>query len=332
MYDVLIVGGGPGGASCALSLCRQGLRVLVLEKETIPREKPCGGGVPSIVMSWLGFDSPDEIGLEIGRMAYTYDGALQEEVPIPARSAYSIVRKEFDAAVLSSAERAGASILGNEAVSEIRETDRDVTVRCRSGKTFSASYAVGADGGGSTVARALRLGGHLKGYVATSAVMELPYPREGGCDSPGKAFLDFGFIRRGYVGLLPKNSHTSLGVYALGAVSRASLQAHLIRYAGCLDFPSDSLKGVQCQVRVIPLYDKHRPLNTGRVLLVGEAGRLVDALSGEGIRHAVRSGMIAGEVLASALSQGSSIEVYTERVRREIGEELLLARRFAAVV
>ena len=65
--------------------------------------------------------------------------------------------------------------------------------------------------------------------------------------------------------------------------------------------------------------------------LAGDAGGLVDALSGEGIRHAVRSGLLAARHVAGALEAGAGVEGYTEAVHADLGPELTLAGRLARV-
>ncbi|HET8715769.1 MAG TPA: FAD-dependent oxidoreductase, partial [Holophagaceae bacterium] len=73
-HDALILGAGPAGASAAWSLAKAGRRVLLLEKDPLPRVKPCGGGVSPQVAQWFDFDFSPVISNRVTRMRFTWKG------------------------------------------------------------------------------------------------------------------------------------------------------------------------------------------------------------------------------------------------------------------
>ncbi len=72
MYDCIIVGAGPAGGTAAYHLAKQGRSVLVLEKESLPRYKPCGGGVSPAIAQWFDFDFSPAISLKVDELRFTW--------------------------------------------------------------------------------------------------------------------------------------------------------------------------------------------------------------------------------------------------------------------
>ena len=72
MFDCIIVGAGPAGGTAAYHLAKRGHSVLVLEKESLPRYKPCGGGVSPAVQEWFDFDFSPAISVKVNSLRYTW--------------------------------------------------------------------------------------------------------------------------------------------------------------------------------------------------------------------------------------------------------------------
>lgn len=108
MFDCIIVGAGPAGGTAAYHLAKKGRSVLVLEKETLPRYKPCGGGVSPVVADWFDFDFSPAISLKVKTVRYTWNmedvvlADLQTPEPI-----WMVRRDIFDHFLIQQAQNKG---------------------------------------------------------------------------------------------------------------------------------------------------------------------------------------------------------------------------------
>lgn len=144
-YDVIIIGSGPAGATAAFFLGEAGRKVLVLEKEILPRYKPCGGAISGRVLEQFPFSFEQVIRSKASAISYAYGGKMVT-VPFKAPSLLMVMRSEFDATLLSHAQvetRQGARI------GTVLESDEKVTVETTDGERFEAEALIGADGANS---------------------------------------------------------------------------------------------------------------------------------------------------------------------------------------
>ena len=303
-YDVIIIGGGPAGATAAFFLGRAGRKVLVLEKETMPRYKPCGGAVSAHVLEQFPFSFEQVIQTRVDVVSYVYGGKMVT-VPLKDSSLCMVMRNDFDSFLLSHAQveiRQGAKI------GTVKETDEKVTVETMGGERFEADYLIGADGANSFTARALGLRQHK--IMAGGIEIEASAPENILRRFAHKLLLVFGEVGFGYVWIFPKADHLSIGIGGLHP-RPGELQSAMERVMRQF--------GIQIEGQVrhghpIPIYTHSEQLGTARSLLVGDAAGLVDPVTGEGIRFAIRSGRMA----AKAIMAGS-IESYSNRVDHSIG-------------
>jgi geranylgeranyl reductase family protein len=307
IYDAIVVGGGPGGATAAYFLGEAGRRVLVLEKERLPRYKTCGGGLSSGVFDLFPFSFEPVIESRVRGTVY----ALRHRhvtIPMPGSSIHMVMREDFDAHILS---HACAEVRSKSAVRSVTELEDRVVVETRSGETYESRYLVGADGASSTVARSLGLR-RSKTLVAAIEV-ETPVPPPVMERFAGLPVFIFGEVREGYLWVFPKAEHLSVGIAALHP-RPGELQATLERVMRRYQIPLD---GIPRHGHPIPIYTGREPIATRRALLVGDAAGLVDPFSGEGIRYAVKSGKLAAEAILDG-----RLEDYPRRVQRQIGSSL----------
>jgi geranylgeranyl reductase family protein len=316
-YDVIVVGAGIGGAAAAYYLGEAGYRVLVLERERLPRYKPCGGGVPSSVLGYFPFHLDEAIEARLARIHYSYRGEEEVTIPLPGEAVAMVMRAQFDALIL---EQANCEVQEATAVTKLVEDNDSVVVSTKDGQEFRGRYLVGADGANSIIARELGL--RRGKFLGAAIEVEVPLAQRAMADWAQTALLEFGAIKGGYLWIFPKREHLSVGIGAFRK-SKAKLRDVLRQEMAKFGI---SLDGITLHGHPLPIYFRSERLNTARSILVGDAAGLMDPLSGEGIRYAIKSARLAVE----AIIRGE-LDKYTARVQREIGANLSRARWVAAL-
>ena len=304
LYDVIVVGGGPGGATAAYYLGEAGRRVLVLDKETFPRYKACGGATSLRLLEEFPFDFGPVI--ESSVKAVTL--AIREEsvtLHLPESPIRMTMRADLDEFLL---RHARAEVRQGDRVKSVLEKSDRVIVTTQKGREFEGRFLVGADGANSVVAHSLglRRDKTLLGAIEVEAPVS-PEVFQRFQDAP--VFI-FGEIGMGYLWIFPKAEHLSVGIGALHP-KPGELQATLLKVMERYGIPIHDLA---MHGHPVPIYTGREKIATARTLLVGDAAGLVDPLSGEGIRFAVQSGHFAAEAILS-----NRIDRYEARVHRKIG-------------
>lgn len=319
--DILIVGGGPAGSSCAWKLQQSGLDVLVMDKRNFPRDKTCAGWVTPQVFQALEID-PHQYGQRrvlqpiTGFRTGLIRGAhveTQYEKPM----SYGIRRCEFDHELLV---RSGARCRLGQSVRTMRYSgDRWVV-----NEEIEARLLVGAGGHACPVARRSGARDDPRASVVTAQEIEFPIGVEQaglvGADAriPQLYFCD---DLRGYGWCFRKGAYLNIG---LGRLDSRHLLSHVRGF--CDDLRRRG--SVSCEIppgfhgHAYQLYEGVQPrLLDERVMLVGDAAGLAYPQSGEGIRPAVESGLMAARVILEAGGDygRSSLEPYQRRITERFG-------------
>ena len=281
IYDVAIVGAGPGGSTCAALCADAGLSTLVIERSIFPREKVCGDCVNPAC--WPIFDrlqvSERVLALPHSRIEEVQfigtDGrSVRHPLPASSRGEIAVKRSLLDDLLLHRARELGAEVREGATV---RALEHGWNIQTTAG-TFSARTLVAADGRNSTVARLLGL-------------LPLAEKDRIGVQTQFPAPQDFGnrvlmrFHPRGYCGLASVGD----GQLNLCLVSTArhigDLKAWAVR-----EF---ALSPTQEWRTITPLARAAVPATHANLLLVGDAARVVEPFTGEGIYYALASGELA---------------------------------------
>ena len=291
MYDVIVAGAGPAGSTAARLCAEHGLRTLLLEKERIPREKPCAGGLSIAASRELGLSLPGNLIERRCRGMRLVVGETQTTVEVEHDVAFMVRRSSFDAFLAGEAARAGAELHEGEGCTVAARDEGYVSVGTQKG-SYRAKTLIGADGYFSAVAKVVRPP-FSTDEIRFCLITEIPLPEAEIEQRLGDLVeIDYGAVELGYAWLFPKRDHIAAGVG--GSSSRArSMKETFIRFLHARDLP------VPRRIRgcYIPISRFRSPVRAGRVLLAGDAAGFVDSFSGEGIRYAAASGRLAAEAV-----------------------------------
>src|SRR5437660_8337532 len=292
IFDVAIVGGGPAGSSCAAFCALAGLRALVLEREKFPREKVCGDCLnPSCwsVLEHLGvaqqvralphskLESVEFIGIDGHQVIVDLPNGEQCEI--------SVKRCLFDDVLVKRACDVGAQIREETTVTSLANNG-NWKIETATGESFSAQVLVGADGRNSTVARLCNLLPHpTRERVALQAHVPLP-------QNFGRRIV-LQFLPQGYSGQAPVND-AELNLCLVGTPPTISeLRQWAQRHFQIA--PDQSWR------TITPLTRSPVPCGHENVLFVGDAARVVEPFTGEGIYYALRSGELAAAAIGKII-------------------------------
>jgi geranylgeranyl reductase family protein len=291
--DVLIVGGGPAGSTCARTLTRAGLDVLIMDKSAFPRDKVCAGWITPQVVEELDLDVED---YRRGRVLQPIDSFItgmgeqaNASVSYGKIVSYGIRRCEFDHYLL---ERSGARLrLGEAWKSMERHGDRWVV-----NGEISAALVIGAGGHFCPVARFLgaHLGKEERAISAQEIEFELNESQAAQCAVTGeRPELYFCDDLKGYGWCFRKGNYLNVG---LGREGNHRLAEHVQTFARSLAaqgrIPADMPGKFKGHAYLLYAHAT-RPVIADGVMIIGDAAGLAYTQSGEGIRPAIESGLMA---------------------------------------
>lgn len=300
--DVLIVGGGPAGSSCARELVRSGRDVVVLDKATFPRDKICAGWITPAVIEELDLDLADYRLSRVLQPILAFRtglvGGQTVETRYPGAVSYGIRRCEFDHYLLA---RSGARLrLGEPLESLRRDGDRWVV-----NESICAPAVIGAGGHFCPVARLVgekpAADGDDQVVLAQEVEFELSPAERAVCRvKPEVPELYFCRDLRGYGWCFRKGDYLNVG---LGREGESRLAAHVAEFCQSLQAAGRIPPTTQARFHghAYRLYRgrPRRPAVDG-VLLIGDAAGLAYPESGEGIRPAIESGLLAARLIVEA--------------------------------
>lgn len=331
MDDVLVVGAGPAGATAARVLAEKGFRVTVLERYRLPRFKVCAGGIGHRVWKLVPDVKPllEEKGLPVSKAVFVAPDGFSFETDTGGVVVYDLPRDVFDKALADMAVEAGARLVEGAEVVSVEEGEGGVRVATRGGDVYEASVLVGADGVNSVVARELGL--MPRNWFDENAFC--PIALLGGEWGWDAHEFYLGVLGAGYGWVFPHRDHLNVGIGTLRRNYR-NPRGDLEGFIRSNSRLAEALRGAR-RVRFLGHYIPYNGmlprLYTGRAVLVGDAGGFVNTMTGEGISMAVRTAMLAAEVIAEELGRGLSpggLARYQRLVEEhpELGEELRIGR------
>ena len=328
--DVIVVGAGPSGSATAYHLAKAGLDVLLLEKTAFPREKICGDGLTPRAVTQLvrmGIDTSTDNGWLHNKGLRILGGGMRLELDWPELAAhpnYGLVRprSDFDDLLARQAKEAGARLLENcNVTGPILDprTSRIIGVtaklsgdRAQDGEVeFRAPLVVAADGNSTRLSIAMGL--HKREDrpmgVAYRAYYKNPRHNDDYLESwleltdakqPGRLLPGYGWI----FGMGDGTSNIGLGILNTStAFGKVDYRDMMRRWLASTP-PEWELteENRTCPIRgaALPMGFNRKPHYTRGLLLVGDAGGMVNPFNGEGIAYAMESGELAARVIAQA--------------------------------
>lgn len=369
--DVIVVGAGPGGSSTAAYLAMAGLDVLVLEKTRFPREKVCGDGLtPRAVreLITLGVPTPEDDGWIRNRGLRIIGGGMRLQLDWPDTSEfppYGLVRTrmDFDDILARHAVKHGARLLESTNVTGpvLSGDGRIVGVRARevddSGKatgaelTYTAPLVIAADGTSSRLS--LAMGRQKRDDRPMGVAVRTYYTSPRHEDDYLESWLELWtkgpngnrVLLPGYgwiFGVGDGTSNVGLGILntskAFGNVDYKDVMRRWVETMPEEWTYSDATMVGPIRGAALPMGFNRQPHYADGLMLVGDAGGMVNPFNGEGIAYAMESGRLAAEVVAQAFARSDDasrervLQSYPKVMKDALGGYYTLGRWFAHAI
>lgn len=358
-YDVIVVGGGPGGATATAFMAEAGLDVLLLEKDAFPRDKVCGDAISGKsvdVLRRLGVVDEVLATEQVGSWGVTFGGPYGDEVAIPFTEelgrrvppGFVCTRETFDNVLFERAARSSADVWEQASVTGLLRANgeddgpvtgvkvkRKIDGRKSTIEEIAAPLVVGADGAYSAVARELGMDQLDEGHYCAG----LRSYWQGVTGFHEHNHVELHFVDEaipGYFWIFPlPDGRANVGI---GMLSRVIKQNDidlkgLLRQ--CIEHPRFEERFAQAeQIGSIkgwglPLGSQPRTMAGAGWMLVGDAASLIDPFSGEGIGNAMIGGELAAQWAEKAATRGDYsadfLQGFEDEVMAYLGDELWLS-------
>ncbi len=345
LYDVAIVGAGPAGSTAAKFLSEKGIRTLLVEKATFPRNKPCGGGLQMRVLHRFKYLEEHNLIDSYSTTFQIHTSSMKHHLdfhhtkPLQAM----VLRKKFDEGLVNLATRNGAVLQCGKTVQDMTNQKDAMRLILSDGTTVESRLIIGADGIWSTIAKKVGMKQECD-HIGVSVYAEYPMSQEAihhsfGAEQGVHIHLQPDRIA-GYGWVFPKKEHVNIGVVefrqainpTMGKKNLQMSYAYFLRSLKQQKLIPNNLSVTTIHGGAFPTCPMKR-LTADRVLLCGDAAGLTNPMTGEGIYYAMCSGEMAAKTAIKALENNTtdaqSLRDYQRRWNHEFHGDFTLTSRLS---
>ncbi|MFY0604155.1 MAG: geranylgeranyl reductase family protein [Flavobacteriaceae bacterium] len=317
-FDVAVIGSGPSGASAAFHLAKMGISTVIIEKETLPRYKTCGGGFVYRGRKELPFDISSVVEREFNVVDIYLGKKLHFKTEREQPIITMIMRDEFDNLIVNKAKELGVTLLQNNKLKTIAHQN-DSIVLTTSEQTITTKFIIAADGALSPTAKMAGWKTDTR-FLIPALEYEVKVTDEEFKKHVSEARFDMDAIPFGYAWNFPKKNHLSVGI-ASARRTKINLKKYYqeyVEYIGLKNIISETQHGFQ-----IPVAARTDGFVKEGVFLTGDAAGFADPVTAEGISNAIYSGMLAAQAIGeSKLDRTEAEKIYMEKLNEKLLPEL----------
>ena len=318
-FDVAIIGSGPSGASTAFYLGEKGISTVIIEKETLPRYKTCGGGFVYRGRKNMPFEIENVIEREFFKVdSYFNNSKIHYHSSKKEPIITMIMRDAFDNLIVEKAKELGVTLLENHKLLGI-EFKNEKSILKTSQEDVSASFIIAADGVLSTTAKMAGWKEDTRKLIP-ALEYEVEVSQEDFERLSKTVRFDIDAVPFGYGWCFPKRNHLSLGVLTTkkGKINLKEFYKRYLKTIGIKNIIKENAYGFQ-----IPIAPRTDGFVKKNVFLIGDAAGFAEPITAEGISNAILSGKYVAEaIIESNLDRDLAEIKYNEKLNSKLIPEL----------
>ena len=307
-YETIIIGGGPSGSSCGITLQKQNRSCCIIDKATFPREKVCGGLLPEKTLDFIHYLMPERKMKDI-KQVLTIDSSNEIAfyknnefiVKSSVKTNFTISdRKILDSYLIDYYKEHGGKIYEGIKITKI-DFDNKI-IYTSTNQEFEYQYLIAADGVNSYVRKELHAS-----PVQKVSFIEYDIEKKDFDGTKAMTFFDYQGNQLGWS--FPKGNYYNIG---LGFPKKESdaikITEEFLKSIGVRNIEKYKRKGALLPNKTI----LHKPYVKDHILFVGDAGSFSEPMTGEGIYQALFSGAKAAE---SIIHGDNVVKTYTKKTK-----------------
>ena len=318
-FDVAIIGSGPSGASTAFYLGKKGISTVIIEKETLPRYKTCGGGFVFRGRKNMPFEIDDVIEREFFKVDSYFNNTKMHYQSLKEKPIITmIMRDAFDQLIVEKAKEFGVTLLENHKLNAIEFKNKLAILKTSQGN-ISANFVIAADGVLSTTAKMAGWKEDTRKLIP-ALEYEVEVSEKDFNRLSKNVRFDIDAVPFGYGWSFPKKNHLSLGVLTTkkGKINLKEYYKKYLQTIGITDIIKEDAHGFQ-----IPIAPRTDGFVKQNVFLIGDAAGFAEPITAEGISNAILSGKYVAEaIIESNLTKEIAEKIYIEKLNIKLLPEL----------